>query len=83
MESTEYISHGYQEHLLTDTDRQLSTQTAFGRIQAVRRLLCHFIDTYTYPYSCDRTFLHRSMDVPDPFGYFYLLAKIHKTPWTT
>jgi hypothetical protein len=51
VERTEYISRVYQEHLLTDTYRQLSEQAALGWIQAIRQLLCHFIDNYTQPYS--------------------------------
>ena len=34
------------------------------------------------PEGNDKTFLQRSLGVvKDPFAYFYLLAKVHKTPW--
>lgn len=83
LERSEYIRRALNEHLRTDTYRLLPEQTAHGRITAVNRILRRFIDTFTQPQSWERTFLERSLQVSDPFGYFYLLAKIHKVPWTT
>lgn len=83
LERPEYIRRALDEHLRTDTYRQLSEQAAVGRINAIRRILRRFTDQFTQPGSWERKFLERSFQVPDPFGYFYLLAKIHKVPWTT
>ncbi len=83
LERSVYISRALHEHLLTDTYQQLTEQTATCCIQGIKRLLCRFIANHTPPYTWEQTFLERSMKVSDPFGYFYLLAKIHKTPWVT
>jgi hypothetical protein len=89
-----YIRCALSDHLLDrSTYRQLSETTANGRINAIRRLLENFItEFFAPPYSGSdgplrksvATFLSRSISsVRDPFGYFYLLAKVHKIPWAT
>jgi hypothetical protein len=61
---------------------------------AIKRIIEQFIvDHFPIPkrakddnpiIKANRTFLQRSLDNnTDPFAYFYLLAKIHKTPWVT
>lgn len=83
LERAEYIRRALTEHLCTDTYRQLSEGAASGRIRAIERLLRSFILEFTRKGCSERKFLERSLQVSDPFGYFYLLAKIHKVPWTT
>lgn len=90
-----YIRRALDEHLLNaDTYRQLTEAQASGRINCIRNLVNHFITTYfpkpkraedeSATAKATRTFLQRSLStVIDPYAYFYLLAKIHKTPWVT
>ena len=58
LEHTEYITQALSKHLLTDTYHQLTEHAATGWIQAIRWLLCHFIENFTQPTSWDRKFLH-------------------------
>jgi hypothetical protein len=61
-------------------------------VEAIKNIFKRFIDKHfpqedrrekTYK-SKIRTYLQRSLSTTkDPFAYFYLLAKIHKTPWVT
>jgi hypothetical protein len=85
VERTTYIQHAIDEHLSdTGTYRQLSAAAATGRTAAIRRILQAFNSTYFHPSSNDRKFLERYLStVTDEFSYFYLLAKIHKSPWRT
>ena len=89
-----YIQRALSDHLLDATTyRQLSDCEANGRINAVRLILESFIKEFFAPpfvgmdgprRQSVATFLSRSISsVRDPFGYFYLLAKVHKTPWST
>ena len=70
-ERSEYINRALNEHLRTETYRQLSEPAALGRINAMNKILCRFIDKYTQPRSWDRKFLERSLQVSDPFSYYY------------
>ena len=92
-----YIQRALDEHLAdTNTYRRLTQQQAERRIKAVKRILTTFTnrhfpsrDKFTIE-GCTGRFLQSWLeqfttgDIPkDPFSYFYLLAKIHKTPWKT
>lgn len=85
IERTTYIRRALADHLFdTTTYRCLSTAAAMGRMKSIRFILGNFIDRQLPPKSSDRTFLLRHLAlVKDDFSYFYLLAKIHKTPWST
>lgn len=90
-----YIRRALDEHLLdANTYRQLTEKIASSRVKAIRNIVNNFIATYfprpkkpqdeSQTARAHRTFLQRSLsNNEDPFAYFYLLAKIHKTPWVT
>ena len=84
LERSCYVKIALKEHLHdTLTYRQLTQQQAIGRLRAVNHLIKNFIQVHFSKGSSDAKFLWRSMDVDDPFAYFYLLAKVHKKPWVT
>jgi hypothetical protein len=90
-----YIERALSEHLLdTTTYRQLSAVQFHQAIDVIRSLIQRFIDTFfpdTRPVTAktisDRKFLIRSYNAAaatdTPYNYFYLLAKVHKSPWVT
>ena len=72
------------DHLLNNNIyRQLSEQQAEGQIMAITKLISNFTLKHFNPKDTTSKFLNRSLQTKDPFAYFYLLAKIHKTPLTT
>jgi hypothetical protein len=90
IERDEYIRRALQDHLLDQsTYRQLSETAANHRIKAITvsigNFLGRFFNNKDFTTSSVRKFLQRSLTESnkDPFGYFYMLAKIHKTPWKT
>jgi hypothetical protein len=93
IERSEYIRRAFVDHLSDEkTYRQLSKPEALYFIAQIEQRLIHFEDTF-FPLnnkSCPlikstRTFLHRAraQGKISPFSQFYLLAKIHKSPWKT
>jgi hypothetical protein len=80
-----YIFRAMFDHLLdTNTYRQLTLSDASGRITAVRHIIDNFLNKHFSQHHSDRKFIQRCLEnVKDPFSYFYLLAKVHKTPWAT
>jgi hypothetical protein len=79
-----YIRTALREHLHTDTYRRLSKPAAARQIGQIRTKLEEFIFRYKdYLNDHDYKFLDRSVDVLDPYSYFYLTFKIHKIPMTT
>lgn len=85
IERNVYIQRALLDHLFdTTTYCQLDESTAHQRTDAIQQLLRGFINSSFPAKSNDRTFLERYQhSVRDPFAYFYLLAKIHKSPWKT
>lgn len=86
IERAAYIKIALQEHL-SDKKTYLFLQPEQQQvyIDTAKQRINEFCDKY-FPrkYSNDRKFLLRSMEsVSDPFSYFYLLAKVHKSPWKT
>jgi hypothetical protein len=96
IERDEYIRRALVDHLLDNTTyRYLEERMAIGRIKAMTGLAIAFEKKH-FPKPKDkqsesatakseRLFLERSRIAAkdDPFGYFYLMAKIHKQPWST
>jgi hypothetical protein len=90
-----YINRAYSDHLNdSSTYREISINIAEGRILAIKRMVKNFVENYhtsSQQYGARRTtkptitgrFLLESLETTDPFAYFYMLAKIHKSPWTT
>jgi len=73
-------------------DEHLSDTTTYGRLHefAADHWMEELRDEIStkiinqLPRGNERTFLQRALArVTDPFGYFYLLAKVHKNPWKT
>ena len=72
---------------LGTTYRQLTPSQALTRIGTVRKIYDRFLKSSRDNDSLsldDYKFLTRTLKkCNDPFSHFYILAKIHKTPWTT
>jgi hypothetical protein len=55
---------------------------ALQSINALKTNILTFFSDYNDCFTKeDRNFLWRSLEVPDKFSYFYITAKVHKTPW--
>jgi hypothetical protein len=69
-------------HLADDTTyRRLSPADAKKQIDKVENMIFNFIGDYHKVLSDkDEKYLYRSLDVADPFAYFYIMAKVHKKP---
>jgi hypothetical protein len=93
LERRRYIELAHSEHLSnSSTYRQLTETTALNRIKAIKNIIKQFVDKYLMEFdnherkvlSSDGRYIIRCLDqTEDPFSYFYLLAKIHKTPMST
>jgi hypothetical protein len=86
IERERYIRLALDDHLSdTTTYRRLTAAVAVNRIQAIRRILVNFIERNLEAQNNkrDAKFLRRSLSVKDPFAYFYITAKVHKTPFKT
>ena len=86
MEHETYVLRALQDHLNDKTlYRQLDEHTSNSRILSIKFILNNFIKKYFKDKTnADRIYLERMLsNVTDPYSYFYLLAKVHKTPWTT
>lgn len=84
IERRHYVERAFIDHLNdASTYRQLTQTQADGRILSIRKIVTQFISAHFPPGDPSATFLQRSLIVKDPFAYFYMLMKIHKTPWST
>ena len=81
LEREEYVVR-VLEHLADDTTyRQLSPAAAHKTVSKVEEMIFNFIgDFHKVINDPDEKFLYRSLDVADPFAYFYIMAKVHKKP---
>lgn len=86
LEKPLYIKKALDNHLLdTKTYKQISESEARQGIANIRLLTIDFTMRHKLSKS-DRTYLTRWIEQTkddDGFAYFYLLAKVHKTPWAT
>lgn len=80
-----YLERCWNDHLSDRlTYRQLTEAQFRTRVNVVRNLHGAFLAKYFPPNDDDRTFLERSFNAHrDKFPHFYIVAKIHKTPWAT
>ena len=84
IERDEYIRHALTDHLLDSVTYQPLTQTqAHGQVATITKLILQLVNKYLDPRDSYAIFLKRSLNVTDPYAYFYIMAKIHKTPWVT
>jgi hypothetical protein len=82
IERSRYIQAAL-DHLSDDaTYKRLEPQDALQAINALENNLLTFLSDYHHCFSKeDNNFLWRSLNVADKFSYFYITAKVHKTPW--
>ena len=82
IERTKYMQAAL--HHLSDaaTYERLEPNNAMQAINSLEANILSFLSDYNdYFTKEDRTFLWRSLEVPDKFSYFYITAKVHKNPW--
>ena len=84
IEKEVYIRRALDDHLLdTNTYGELHEFAADEWMSELRTEINNKIIS-RLPKGNEKTFLQRSLaKVVDPYAYFYLLAKVHKTPWKT
>ena len=86
-----YVQLAFTDHLNDEiTYRRLTKQEADGRILAIKKIVCNFVDEHLTltdnkkkTYSPDGKYILRSLSTSTPYSQFYLLAKIHKSPLKT
>ena len=83
LERDEYIRRVFLDHLYNPSVYELLTPTyAEKLVREIREKLTAFTEEQFLSRD-DRTFIRQSMEVEDPYSYFYITAKVHKTPWAT
>ena len=85
MDTDTYIRKALDEHLLTNAYRRLSPEEAENGISSIRSSIQDFLNNFNIPNN-DKTYIKRWLELKsnaDPYSYFYLLVKVHKTPWKT
>jgi hypothetical protein len=86
IERDEYIKRAYTDHLSdTVTYRRLTHSQALLRVNTVTLMIKRFLNRFrTSLRKADHKFIATTLSkCKDPFGHFYILAKIHKSPWST
>jgi hypothetical protein len=80
-----YLERAWSDHLRNAAVyQQLTEAECDSQVCSVKRQYTSFIRRFLPAKSDDRTFLQRMLEQNDgSLPYFYLIAKIHKTPWTT
>lgn len=75
-----------EEHLMDKkTYIRIIKDGADKRIKTIKMMINHFINNSNLSES-DKIYLNRYLKTNinnDPYSYFYLLIKVHKTPWKT
>ena len=81
IERDEYIWRALTDHLLDSVTYQPLTQTqAHNHVATISKLILQLVNKYLDPRDSNAIFLKRSLNVTDPYAYFYIMAKIHKSP---
>ncbi|KZS06494.1 Uncharacterized protein APZ42_030036 [Daphnia magna] len=89
LERATYIQRALHDHLLDETTyRRLDEPAALSLAATTQSLIENWIGEsrgHGVLSEQDMLYLHRQLEhaQDQPFAYFYLLAKIHKTPWAT
>jgi hypothetical protein len=82
IERTKYIQAALDHLSDAATYERLDPNDALQSIIGVEQNIIKFLGDYHHSISKDdNTFLWRSLEVQDKFSYFYITAKVHKTPW--
>jgi hypothetical protein len=81
----QYIERAFQDHLCNkETYQRLQPSAARLHVKQLKSRIITFLELHFPENHPDRVYLSRKLEsVTDPFAYFYVLAKIHKTPWST
>ena len=83
MDTTEYIKQTLQEHLLTNTYKQLSEMEAKNRMIHLKEILKNLVATHSKSLSKpELTYFQRSLQSFHRLPIFYGLPKVHKNPVT-
>ena len=83
LEKSEYITRTLAHLSDTTTYQQLSANDAKRKVDQTATLIESFLFIHARDITnADQTFLWRSLDVQDKFAHFYVMAKVHKSPWT-
>jgi hypothetical protein len=83
MDTTEYIKQTLQEHLLTNTYKQLSEMEAKNRMIHLKDILKNLVATHSKSLSKpELTYFQRSLQSFHRLPIFYGLPKVHKNPVT-
>jgi hypothetical protein len=85
LEYEAYIKRVFVDHLLdTTTYEQLQEDEAKAAVDATYNQIDQFTIIHGKNIAReDRIYIDRSVEVDDPFAYFYITAKVHKNPWKT
>jgi hypothetical protein len=79
---TKYIQAALDHLSNTATYKWLKPNDAQQSIIGVEQNIIKFLGDYHHSISKDEnTFLWGSLEVNDKYSYFYITAKVHKTPW--
>lgn len=85
IEYISYIRRVFVDHLCdTTTYERIDEDAATLAVDSTYEQIDNFLLTFGPILSKDDViYLNRSIEVDDPFAYFYITAKIHKRPWKT
>ena len=85
LEYEEYIKRVFSDHLLdTNTYQQLQSNKAQAAVNDTYNQIDAFIINHGEFINRDnQIYVDWSTKVEDPLSYFYITAKVHKTPWST
>ena len=83
IEKSKYITRTLLHLSDATTYQQLSEAAAERKMNETETLIESFLFIHDKTIShADQTYLDRSLEVPDKFAHFYIMAKVHKSPWT-
>lgn len=81
-----YIKRALDDHLVDETTyRQLTENQATHRMERVKKSILHWLEKHEkdLPASERKFVKYHLINNRSPFPAFYLLFKVHKTPWST